>query len=341
MRRAEAARVSPPPRCSRARHPLPSRSCSPSPCPAVAVVCAAADRARERDGRVGSEQRPSAQAAASARGAARRRHDELPAPVQLPAVARPGGRLSLGGLDAGDASVAGASLIAGSGAHAPRALPLALHDAAAAQRRRADATCSAAATPAARAPRSSRRRPPAARRSAICPSAPPTSRPRRSGTRPTSSAATPARRRCARSSPSRPGAGARRRRRCRARCATPRSPRSAAALLIAGGTSGVTPQRAILCFDPASGRVRQIGGCPIRSRTPPAPSLSGRFYVLGGRGEASPQRRRSSRSTRASGAVRPRGRLPVALSDLGAASLAGRILARRRARPAGGVHDER
>jgi N-acetylneuraminic acid mutarotase len=98
-------------------------------------------------------------------------------------------------------------------------------------------------------------------------------------------------------------------------------------LLIAGGTSGETAQRAILSFDPATGAVRQLGSLPSAVTHAAGASLNGYFYVLGGRGENLGEQRSSILAVDPlSGAVQPAGRLPLPLSDLGAASLPGRIL---------------
>ena len=95
--------------------------------------------------------------------------------------------------------------------------------------------------------------------------------------------------------------------------------------LIAGGTSGETAQRAILAFDPASGTVRQIGELPHALTHAAGASLNGAMYVLGGRGEGLDEQTSAILAIDpASGAV---GRQAPALSDVGAASLADRIVA--------------
>ena len=53
-------------------------------------------------------------------------------------------------------------------------------------------------------------------------------------------------------------------RRCRDRCATPRSRRSAGQVLIAGGTSGTAARREVLSFDPRTRRLRRIARLPQR-----------------------------------------------------------------------------
>jgi hypothetical protein len=111
-------------------------------------------------------------------------------------------------------------------------------------------------------------------------------------------------------------------------------------LLIAGGTSGETAQRAILVFDPASGAVRQVGELPHALTHAAGASLNGLMYVLGGRGEGLDEQTSAILAIDpASGAVRPAGRLPVALSDVGATSLAGRIVAVGGRDRAGSVRD--
>jgi Kelch motif len=98
-------------------------------------------------------------------------------------------------------------------------------------------------------------------------------------------------------------------------------------LLIAGGTSGMSAQRAILSFDPATGEVRELGTLPSAVTHAAGASLNGRFYLLGGRGDSLTGQRASILAIDpVSGAARLAGRLPQAMSDLGVASLAGHIL---------------
>jgi hypothetical protein len=111
-------------------------------------------------------------------------------------------------------------------------------------------------------------------------------------------------------------------------------------VLIAGGTSGVTAQRAILSFDPATGRVRGIGELPYPVTHAAGAALNGWLYLLGGRSESlSGQRSSILAVDPLSGAVRPAGHLPQALSDLGAASLPDRIVAVGGRDSAGTVYD--
>ena len=105
-------------------------------------------------------------------------------------------------------------------------------------------------------------------------------------------------------------------------------------VLIAGGTSGVTAERAILSFDPATRAVRQIGELPYPVTHAAGAALNG--WLL--------RARRARRQPLRAALVDPRGRsrqrrgaagrdvCPQALSDIGAASLAGRIVRGRRPR---------
>jgi hypothetical protein len=98
-------------------------------------------------------------------------------------------------------------------------------------------------------------------------------------------------------------------------------------VLIAGGTSGVTAEWAILSFDPATGRIRRVGELPYPVTHAAGAALGGWLYVLGGRSESlSGQRSSILADDPLNGAVQPAGRLPRALSDLGAASLPDRIV---------------
>lgn len=112
-------------------------------------------------------------------------------------------------------------------------------------------------------------------------------------------------------------------------------------LLIAGGTSGVTPQRAILSYDPATRAVRRIGELPYPVTHASGASLNGYFYVLGGRSASLTGQRASILAVDPStGSVRSAGRLPEALSDLGSASFGGRILLVGGRDSSGIVHDQ-
>src|SRR2546423_6424596 len=56
--------------------------------------------------------------------------------------------------------------------------------------------------------------------------------------------------------------------------------------MIAGGPSGVTAQRSILSFDPASGAVARVGFLPRALTHAAGASLNGAFYVIGGRSDS-------------------------------------------------------
>jgi hypothetical protein len=252
----------------------------------------------------------------------------LPAAVQLPAVAPgSGGVLSIGGLDSGDSSVAGAVLIDRSGAHEVAHLPLAVHDAAAAQLDgqtylfgggEPGATSESIFVVAPSGVRSVGRLPVGASdisaatigHTTYIPGGYTVSAPLR-----TIVAFAPA-------------TGA------RVVATLPRPLRYAAVaavdgrVLIAGGTSGETAERAILSFDPTTRTVREIGQLPYPVTHAAGATLNGVFYVLGGRSESLSGQRSSILAVNpGSGSVRPAGHLPRALSDMGAASLAGQIVA--------------
>jgi hypothetical protein len=111
-------------------------------------------------------------------------------------------------------------------------------------------------------------------------------------------------------------------------------------VLIAGGTSGVIAERAILSFDPATGHVRRVGELPYSVTHAAGAALGGWLYVLGGRSESlSGQRSSILAVDPLNGAVQPAGRLPRALSDLGAASLPDRIVLVGGRESAGTVYD--
>jgi hypothetical protein len=96
------------------------------------------------------------------------------------------------------------------------------------------------------------------------------------------------------------------------------------AVMIAGGTSGVTAQRTVFRFDPSTNRVAKVGRLPHPVTHAAGASLGGRLYVIGGRGSAVDSATSAIWSVDpASGEARAAGRLPVALSDIGAATVAG------------------
>ena len=98
-------------------------------------------------------------------------------------------------------------------------------------------------------------------------------------------------------------------------------------LLVAGGTDGTRARDEILSIDPARHRVRVIGHLPARVAHAAGAVFGGVFYVLGGRGDgAASQRRGIWAIDPATGHVRPAGRLPVGLSDLGAVTAGDRLL---------------
>jgi DNA-binding beta-propeller fold protein YncE len=99
-------------------------------------------------------------------------------------------------------------------------------------------------------------------------------------------------------------------------------------LVIAGGSvpSG-TATKAVLTFDPASRRVRQIAQLPARTTHAAAAAIGGTAYVIGGRGPTvgTPTRRIVAVDP-LSGKVRYGGALATARSDLAAIAVGRRIL---------------
>jgi hypothetical protein len=252
----------------------------------------------------------------------------LPAPVQLPAVApAPSGVYSIGGLDAADSSVASVVLIDGSGARDVAKLPLALHDAAAAQvdgrtylfgGGELEGASESIFEIASSGVRSVGRLPVGTSditavtigHTAYMAGGYTVSAPLR-----TIVAFTPGGE-------------------VKTVAMLPRPLRYAAVaavggrLLIAGGTSGTTAERAILSFDPVTNIVHQIGELPQPLTHAAGASLNGWFYVLGGRGENLSEQHSSILAIDPrTGAVRGAGQLPEAVSDIGAASLASLIVA--------------
>ena len=252
----------------------------------------------------------------------------LPAAVQLPAVA-PGatGALSVGGLDESDSSVASVVQIDASSARTVAALPLALHDAAAA-RVGAATYLFGGGEPGGTSAAIFRIGASGAQRAGALPvSASDIAAATVAGTAYIVGGYTV-------SAPLRtivafkPGTAT------RVVGMLPRPLRYASVaaddgrVLIAGGTSGTTAERAILSFDPQSGAVRQIGLLPQATTHAAGASLNGWFYVIGGRGEGlSEQRSTILAIDPRNGAVRTAGHLPEALSDIGATSVAGHLLA--------------
>jgi YVTN family beta-propeller protein len=112
-------------------------------------------------------------------------------------------------------------------------------------------------------------------------------------------------------------------------------------LLIAGGTDGTRARDEILSVDPARGGVRVIGHLPTRLAHAAGAALGNTFYVLGGRGDAPTSQRRAIWAVDpATGYVRAAGRLPMALSDLGAVTAGDRLLVAGGRDSRGGVHRE-
>ena len=112
-------------------------------------------------------------------------------------------------------------------------------------------------------------------------------------------------------------------------------------LLIAGGTDGTTARDEIVSVDPVRHRTRVIGHLPARLAHAAGAALGGRFYVLGGRGDgAASQRRGIWAIDPVTGRVRSAGRLPTALSDLAATAARSRLLVAGGRDAHAGVHRE-
>jgi len=111
-------------------------------------------------------------------------------------------------------------------------------------------------------------------------------------------------------------------------------------LLVAGGTDGTTARDEILSVDPRRHRVRVIGRLPAPLAHAAGAALGPTFYVLGGRGDATGSQRRTIWAIDAKGSVRRAGRLPVALSDLSAVASGGRLIVVGGRDRSGTVHGE-
>jgi YVTN family beta-propeller protein len=112
-------------------------------------------------------------------------------------------------------------------------------------------------------------------------------------------------------------------------------------ILVAGGTDGVHARDEILSVDPRRHRVRVIGRLPAPVAHAAGATLGGVFYVLGGRGDGlGSQRRRIWAIDPATGNVRAAGHLPVGLSDVGAATEGDRLLVAGGRDAHGTVHGE-
>jgi len=112
-------------------------------------------------------------------------------------------------------------------------------------------------------------------------------------------------------------------------------------LLIAGGTDGTTARDEIVSVDPARHRARVVGHLRAPLAHAAGATLAGTFYVLGGRGDGlTSQRRGIWAIDPASGRVRAAGALPVALSDLGAVASGSQLVVAGGRDPRGIVHRE-
>ena len=98
-------------------------------------------------------------------------------------------------------------------------------------------------------------------------------------------------------------------------------------LIIAGGTSGDQATRGIYSFDPANGRVGQLGLLPRPLTHAAAAALGDRVYVIGGRGAVQGSQTADILAIDpANGQVRRAGRLPAGLSDVGAGTVGDAIM---------------
>ena len=98
-------------------------------------------------------------------------------------------------------------------------------------------------------------------------------------------------------------------------------------VLIIGGSTPNGASDAVYRFDPASGRVQQIGRLPQPITHAGAATLGSYVYLVGGRGETLDSQTASIWSIDPlSGAVRLAGRLPQALSDTGVLSIGGTLV---------------
>jgi YVTN family beta-propeller protein len=112
-------------------------------------------------------------------------------------------------------------------------------------------------------------------------------------------------------------------------------------LLVAGGTDGTRARDEIVSVDPARHSARVIGHLPARLAHAAGAALGGVFYLLGGRGDATASQRRGIWAIDpATGRVRRAGQLPTALSDLAATAAGDRLLVAGGRDARGGVHRE-
>ncbi|MDX6732202.1 MAG: hypothetical protein QOC54_2150 [Baekduia sp.] len=90
-------------------------------------------------------------------------------------------------------------------------------------------------------------------------------------------------------------------------------------LLIAGGTDGSNARREVLSVDPVAHRVKVIAHLSAALGHAAGAVLGGQFLILGGRGDGLTSQRATIWAVDpGTGRLRRAGRLPVALSDLGA-----------------------
>jgi len=98
-------------------------------------------------------------------------------------------------------------------------------------------------------------------------------------------------------------------------------------VVIIGGSTPSGASSAIYRFDPATGRVRQIGRLPQPITHAGAATLGSFVYLVGGRGDNSSSQTASVWSIDPlTGRVRPAGRLPEPLSDTGVQAIDGSIV---------------
>jgi hypothetical protein len=107
-------------------------------------------------------------------------------------------------------------------------------------------------------------------------------------------------------------------------------------VIIDGGSTEAGVSRAILSFDPATGRVIQIGSLPHPLTHASAVSLGGAVYVIGGRG-STPGSQTSAilAIDPGSGRVQTAGALALPLSDASVAAVGGQIVLAGGRSPAG------
>jgi hypothetical protein len=98
-------------------------------------------------------------------------------------------------------------------------------------------------------------------------------------------------------------------------------------VIIAGGSTETGVSRAILSFDPATGKVTQIGSLPHPLTHASGASLGDAVYVIGGRGAALDSQTAGILAIDPdSGRVQDAGALALPLSDAAVAVVDGRIV---------------